>query len=164
MYDACMMEISSNHINIHRQTIPSTNWIAYVQFVACDRLSLPGHYLFRMPLLSAFLATRMFFFLQAAKRSPGLNGSTFMFARSAARPISQLACLYWYPGLSVGTTLVTFAFAPLSTTLPLDSLGVSRIVLVSSPVVKSPTTISSDPSCISYASIPSLRLLAACSG
>lgn len=81
------------------------------------------------PLLSAFLAFLAAAFLQAKNLLPGLKGVTLMPALSAALPISQLAARYWYPGLRVGVALTTSpVILSLTTTLPLFSLGASRMV------------------------------------
>jgi hypothetical protein len=124
-------------------------------------------------LLSAFFATLTLRFRQAAKRSPGTKGFTIcaVLLLSAARPISQLAWRYWYPGLSVNlgsTTSPVPVF--LIVLIPLLSLGTSLIVEgwaapisalpgrpVSGPVMRSPVSCSAYVSGIWYASRPSLR-------
>lgn len=124
-------------------------------------------------LLSAFFAILTLRFRHAEKRSPGTNGLTFCAASllSAARPISQLARRYWYPGLSVNfgaTTSPVPVF--LIVLIPLCSFGTSLIVEgwaapisalpgrpVSGPVMRSPVSCSAYVSGISKAILPSLR-------
>lgn len=73
--------------------------------------------------LSAVLATLADLFLQAANRSPGLKGLTLMAALllSAARPISQFACLYMPPGLKCSLISCLSPFLPLVIVTPLKS-------------------------------------------